>query len=245
MWIFVGGGWLNSSYLWNNNIKNIYIWDEKVRPAWWQPWSNTLLYLPLKSDTADHSWNNVRNTNVLTTSWTITFDSSVANIPVAYFNWSSWIYTVPKYTTVHSICTVLVWVRYNSHSNMPAIIRTWWTCLYVQNSWVTWEAFYWTTSAGSYVNSSLLADNTWQLLWITSDWSISYCYFNWQQVWTINKAPTAIEANDNRPCVWNNVWDSQNRRLTWYVSEIIWETRQRTAQEVSDYYNQTKWNYWL
>jgi hypothetical protein len=219
--------------------------EKQVRPTGWKPWANTVLYLPLKENIQEKSWNSIWDTYILSASGTITFDSSVANIPVAYFNWSSWIQTSPSYTTAYSTNTLSCWVRYNSYSNMPAILRRWSVNLYVQNTWITYEIFSSWWHAYAYQNSSYLSTNTRQLLTLTSDGNKSYCYLNWVQIWTINYAPTQSDGGRNRPCIWNNVWDSNNRKLTWYISNVIWESKCWTADEVLAYYNQTKANYWL
>ena len=43
-------------------VSSVYIWNwdstaTKVRPAWWTPWANTLVYLKLNWDALDSSWN--------------------------------------------------------------------------------------------------------------------------------------------------------------------------------------------
>jgi hypothetical protein len=35
------------------------------------------------------------------------------------------------------------------------------------------------------------------------------------------------------------------RKLYWQLSNVIFEDKARTSQEVSDYYDQTKWDYWI
>lgn len=42
---------------------------------------------------------------------------------------------------------------------------------------------------------------------------------------------------------WRKHWNTNFFR--WYISEFIWENKNRTDVEILDYYDQTKSNYWL
>lgn len=35
----------------------MYIWQQKIRPTWWQPWVNTVAYWKLDWDLTDYMWN--------------------------------------------------------------------------------------------------------------------------------------------------------------------------------------------
>ena len=52
-------------------VNKIRVGTQQVRPSWWTPWSNTLFYLPLESDTTDHSWRNIATNPSNITYWTL------------------------------------------------------------------------------------------------------------------------------------------------------------------------------
>ena len=61
-------------------------------------------------------------------------------------------------------------------------------------------------------------------------------YINWQQVKQVSAGSWT------RLPYWAIVWANGSN---WDMSNIIFENKARTAQEVSNYYNITKWKYWL
>lgn len=227
-------------YLYPNNtetlLKNAYIGEYPER---WQPWVNTLLYLPLNSvDTyTDKSWNNRGTTNTSVGFWTYQwvdcwyFNGTSAHIQVTPFAFSSelsllvWIY--PAW--------YLSWYDgkiFDARRNSNAFTSRYGA--YTGTVWISWyinwtETFLMDVSnkRALFVMTSKNGSQTYQLLWdnidITKTSSLSVSSFT----------PSQIN-------LWNEYNNGAGRYYQWWISEVILEDKVRTAQEVADYYNQTK-----
>jgi len=237
-------------------VKRIMVWqnwqEKQVRPYRFNPWSNTLLYLPLESDTNDHSWNSY----TITKSWTITksdigyqFGSNgrsylstpslsldgITDLTVCFWQYVT---TVPSKS--HIMVSKYIW--YNSS---PWVCFNFW--MYNHNPWWFWHKMLfmiWNTSdtLKEYYSTN---DPLWWWKLITgtlSSWTMK-SYINWtidgsvSSVWTFKKVSTPIY-----------IWAYQatnNEYLVWKLSNVIIESKARTSEEISNYYNQTKSNYWL
>ena len=211
--------------------KKLYI---RVDEQWWQPWANTLLYLPFTSDMLDHSWNNrvvttdigiiqngyFYNDNTDTNSrwFTIQNMPALTNFTTTFYEKKTWTYANNQQAVflyaggsqIHSIdfankIRFGVW----GWPNDPSVPNNWadvWRLLtYVKNG----------NNFSFYINATLISSAS--RAWVSQPaWSH---YYFW--------------------------WGSVYYPLMWYASQLIVEDKARTAQEVSDYYNLTKWNYWL
>lgn len=225
----------------------VYIWNDT-----WLPWESTLLYLPLESDTNDHSWNSY----TITQSWTITksdigyqFGSngrSYLSTPNISLDWISdftvcfWQYVTTIPTKSHAMISKYVW--YNSS---PWVVFNF--SMYNDSTWWYWhnEMFMlWNSSSTlkQYVSS---VETLWWWKLITgmlSSWTMKL-YVNWtldgtvSSVWTPKVVSTPIY-----------IWayqGSNNEYLIWKLSEVIIESKVWTDAEVLNYYNSTKSKYWL
>jgi hypothetical protein len=233
-------------------IKRILVGTQQVYPAGWKPWANTIAYYPLQSDANDYSWNG-RN---LTNSW-ITFSDWVG-----VFNGSSQgYYTNQSLFNKSQPFTYSVWVNptsipsWNSSdwpyaSNLVMIYQSGdksthdkmlWLC--DSNKWYWYNYYNWRCEA----YASWVQTNTWNHLVFVFDWTTNTVYLNWA-AWT----PVACWGS----YTWYSsatllIWDSQDTSATqlkkfyWKLSNVIIESTSWTAQEVSAYYNWTKWNYGL
>ena len=241
---------LKKLYIWNTPIKKITIrpnWVEKqIRPVWWQPWANTIAYYPLTADTNDHSWNN-RN---LTNSW-VTFVNNIwwATVPVWYYNWSSntsrswdvqlsaW-YTISWWSKVNSSSNVWIMLDLRNEVQQGQGVNLW-RCY--QNN----ISFFQQKSSSSEESYTESLTSNWTYWCITRTGSVWSIYKNWNTT-PVKQATLSNQINTSNSKLW--VWcrhQTLTDNLNWYISEMIIENKVRTAQEISDYYNQTKWNYWL
>lgn len=190
----------------------------------WQPGPNTVLYFPFKTDQLDHVWSaSIDTTWTQDTLW-YNFSSS----------WEMKVVDAPSTTTFMS-----AWVKYNSYENNTS--QFWWTykgfMLYNfrHSEDVSYDRVFQASSwMYSYIKSSQQSTTTWQWYHIAMwyDWTYSYWYLNWQQVW--------------KGTWWWYTWWWYVRFGHWIdmnVSEYIWESVCWTEQEVLDYYNATKDNY--
>lgn len=227
-------------------IKRVLIWqngqEKQVRPAGWHPWANTIAYYPLTSTSTvnDLSWNNYN----LTQSWTITYWTNVW-VDCAYFNWgylSATIAWLPQWGTDRT-ASVYVYI-----TKTQCWILSWWAnstynkfCRYYwgfNSNWLAATSYQWTD-----LNSSTYISGWWHhIVLLVRSW-VRELYIDWVQNTTLNKSSTTNTSWTNFE-MWRLDYASDFMFQS-YMSNVIIENKARTAQEISDYYNLTKWNYWL
>ena len=220
-------------------IKKVYLGRKQIYPDWWSPGENTLFYFPLKSDLLDYSWNNVS----ATWWWTVTYQAWSG----AYLSWELSI----NYSTQPTNFTISWYIKNrNSNDTIFAIWNaklSWWYAWFeiatnvkdivstnkiraevLKSSWAIWKTSYSATTT------------TWNHVCMVINWDNNtwYIYINWNLSWS-NSISWYLKSTLN----WflNKRVDNQ-----WmYFWDIILESKVRTAQEVADYFNQTKSNYWI
>lgn len=229
-----------------HQIQKIYIWQNQVRPVWWQPdTSRTLLYLPLSEDTTDKSWNNVWTTNSNVTIWVNQW------ISCWYFNWTNAHIQITPFA-IPSTITILHWTYcqlgssywdwkiFDARSSSRYLITVfdWYNNEYWYSAY-NWGNRVYTTSSANKKNQRILTVITvknWEqkiyVKWNNTDlsWSFSQS-FSWY-------TPTYTN-------VWNEYNNGAARYFKWYISNLIVENKVWTSDEINDYYELTKWNYWI
>lgn len=212
----------------------IYMWRE-----WRAPWANTIAYYPLTQDANDYSWNN----NNIVTSWASSYSANGALLP----NSNHAGLLVPFNIVTSNNYTFSFWcnpLHYQSISDMRWIdmaenttnrlISVWWTDATIFHwRWSTVSSVFWTSISYS-INTRCYCTYT------INNGTVN-TYINWVNLWT----KTWISGHTCALRFWQewNMWADRHRY--WYMKDIIIEDKARTAQEISDYYNITKWNYWL
>ena len=209
--------------------------------GWWQPWANTLLYLPLNStDTyTDKSWNNVSTTNYNVTFWTYQwvdcweFNTStritVTPFPIDFSKYTMWIW-----------CYCTWWQGDAKILDMRSNINL--TFVY----WV-WEgyAYTWIYDSG-WTQDNL---NPWwqyqnQRVWLCTtldNWNMKFSIKgNNIDLSTTFSAQLNTTVTPNYITVGQEYNDGASRHYIGWLSELIIENKVRTDQEKEDYYNQTK-----
>ena len=191
----------------------------------WQPWVNTLAYYPLTSSSTvnDQSWNNY----TLTNSW-VTF-TTLGWVDCANFDWSSWLYNT-------SFAIIGTWDFTLSLRGCPTS-NSQWMWLFVWNSLTDVVI----NSVNGYIQDTSAPTplNTWTYITFTrSSWNL-HIYSNWTEY-----VDTAF-SNDIQSNLY--MWKRPNNTLylSWWLSECIVEDRAWTATEITDYFNETKANYWI
>lgn len=246
MWIYKYQTEIKNIYLGENTpkVSKVYLWDKQVRPhAKWEPWANTIAYYPLEIDTNDYSGNN-RN---LTNSW-VSFVNNIwwATIPIWYWDgwdraYRTWDYQLSAWYTIslwqkstRNVMSFIFDMRNNIEywQWMNFITEWWYFKTRQQKSYNTEEEF----NRGWDSNR-----NHWVLTWTGSVWTV---YFNWTQVKQASIANSINTTNWTVLSLWTR-YSWATSPFTWYISKMIIENKARTAQEVADYYNKTKSNYWL
>lgn len=239
--------------IWSTDLKKVCMWvwgtEKQIRPAWRTPWANTIAYYPFETDINDYNWNyNLTNSWVTfsTINWVkcANFTSNVyaysSNIPLP--TWSSdrtisfWFYNTSLVGD-----TYFCW--YGSHSI---------GCFFaprIDDSYLSLMG-YWNNYNYDYKSIILLQTGVWEYYTIVLSNKYLQFYKNGG-----NKNWPSSQRSYNTTAVWNTwkftVWCRLTSSATpwnyinWYMSNLILENVARTDQEIADYYNLTKWNYWL
>ena len=249
---------LKNAYIWSTHVKRATIRvngvEKQVRPSGWQPWANTIAYYPLTSETTvnDMSGNN-RN---LTNRWWVTFwthywiscanitwnsDSPHQNSKYLYWDvtwfptwawqrtYNFWMYQDNQATSQNAMYIA----QWTAGMNKMVVVLQW-----RDFSWNVWLTSYWYWSG---VTSPIIWE--WHNIIITYSWSKFSYYVNGEE--KINWVHT-VDTSSSLVSIWwtsqeANTWSSFN----WCFSSLILEDKERTAQEVANYYNLTKSNYWI
>lgn len=220
--------------------------EKQVYPKTRNPWANTIAYYPLTSSTTvnDMSGNSKNLTNYWATFWTYQWvDCAAIYDRTKYISWdistsvtganprtyNFWVYN-SRATAYWEEKYFFNGVEYNTNQMVLFFIDSWNDTV---SQWGSWASF-WTALRQQWINLCLVYDGSKFTL-----------YRNWTQEWnswtyTINTQGTTLRL------WWPRVsWDSWWDKFEWYMSRFIFEDKARTAQEVADYYNLTKSNYWL
>lgn len=207
-----------------------------------QPWVNTIAYYPLDSTNTvnDLSWNNYNLTNKWnvtfgvnnwvdcatfwnsTPRWLVNTSANIISWQYTYLTWinmdmSSYAWGWARVFGWTSNFFILIWELPNNHNMCPQRPMTDWVTL---TAWWHLVCFVWDVTTGNFTS---YLDGVSVSSWIGLSWSMS-----WIVIWA--------KEND---------YTHSDDRFKWNMSAIIWENKQRTSQEISDYYDLTKWDYWI
>ena len=235
--------------------KLILNWEEYQFAApsrWRQPWVNTIAYYPLDSVNTvnDMSW----NWYDLTLIWTADFNTYQW---VDCFN-SQWTWRMEcsslTLADIWNVFSAMAWVYTpdrQDHNERWILWATdnslWFKWFDLFESYYSWQnqAYRWETLWSS--NKSIFVDEPfwqWYHLCLTyEDWTNNQkLYINgvleWEDTNTMYLSSSAIFRVAARVWVNGSWWVDVIR--SWWLSNIILEDKVRTAQEITDYFNQTK-----
>lgn len=223
-------------------------WSTPPSP-WWQPWVNTVLYVPMKTDLLDHWPNNISLTNTNVTIGTVgwvdawvfpqTDTQNTLNADLsAYISWqtftlSAWVYI----TEIPSTDPYPRWVIASSLVN-----NKWWCFNITSSQKVLVQSMGPFTEVGSTTSYSLWT--RYNVVWVRTS-SGKSVYINWNlensdsNSWTSDYEHFYIWAD--RP----SESAALKRHLRGYMADVILEDKARAAQEISDYFDATKATYWI
>ena len=238
-------------YLWSTEVKAVYKWTVKVRPEWWEPWTNCVSWYKLKDDLKD----SITNTYMTTYSWAT----------LTTFNWVKCLdLTASGSYTSNSTNNCSTWADDRTHM--------WW----IYWTWIGNRAFwgYWTNGYG---NEDIVYTNQGDPLWVWWRW-IQWSQYGkaistWEQVYwrwvcvavtiesrvatiyqdAVSKNSVTLDGHNNdyklNTVSWTalNFWKAGDGTVVaWkYIWEFVSFSRCLTAQEILDYYNWTKKTYWI
>lgn len=205
-----------------------------------QPWANTIAYWKFEDDIKDYSWN-----------W---YDiTSANNTQLTILNWVKCLNLNNSYCAAATIDTLSTYNNYTIiwwyYLNWTVDIKyTWggawgWSGIRFRSGGWDDSQIRWGNPTNTYSQWNYNTP-TWQwfmfAIVVNSGYGIVYkntteTVLKSQVVAPINNTtPFRIGADEEWTIRWN-----------WYISRLIIEKQWWTAQEVSDYYNQTKWGYWI
>ncbi len=201
----------------------------------WKPWANTIAYYPLNStyNFTDNSWN-----------W---YDLTVSNASITTLDWVSCAsYSVGRaYNSTPSVWTKRTLSAWFYAQTSWVLIGTWanqntFQCMMLSNAW-TWKIQI--SDFHTIWYASNISSNEWHHAVAVCDGADMYLYIDWvlANSWTHTQTDNST---------WVSAWgkpfsDANPDNYTWYLSKVIIENTVRTAQEIANYYNQTKANYWI
>lgn len=245
-WIFVWDTNPSKIYVGDTQVSKVFVGNTQVRPTWWQPWANTVAYYPLDSTNTinDLSWNS-RNLTKEDPYGNVQFWTN-DNVDCCYMNWGRL-----KFSSMPSISswTILLYINtHNSSNNTNAAIidrqfnstYSYWA-LKLYSSWTDIN-YYYPTALNSVWNYQM---NNTKTTWI---------------LWTMVKDGSSYKIYNNDTLVETKSWYGGNTSSTFYIgqdgqngsyyycgsiSNVIIEDRVWTTQEIQDYFNETKANYWI
>ena len=207
----------------------------------WTPWANTIAYYPLESDAKDYSWNNNDGTNN-----GVTF-SNVWGVDCAVFTSAStkiWLPWFWNFTTL----TVSAWIKTTASISVSQVVGIAPTS---DNKNFSLSIYNWTATLSRYtwnsynITDGTVNDWTWHNIigTYTSAWWTKL-YVDWVYI-DADSTTTAVSSSSGYTFIgWHQSWQSMFA-YSWNISNVILETAERTAQDVQDYFNQTKWDYWI
>ncbi len=220
-----------------------YIGDVNA-PNPWTPGANTVVYYPLTSTTTvnDQSGNNhhLTNNNDLVTFW-INAWVNCANFGTPWASTHNLYYTNPTFLpSWNASRTMSIWAYSTRTSLHDSMMFFWWErssyklCSLFFHTWVYFAGYSADTSQYTFTT------NTWHNVVATYDGSIVRLYLDGAQMGT--KTTTL---NTTTPKFWigwggTSPYYASNHYRDGYLSECIVEDVVRTAQEVADYYDDTK-----
>jgi hypothetical protein len=217
-----------------HKVKNIYLGWRYY--AWY----------PLTEDANDISWN-----NHITTSWATSYGSDGAVFPDSNHNWllipfnidysQNW--TISFYTKINTLN------KTSSHSDSRILD------LYATNNRIdcrvedfmeTSSHFPWkycvmkNNNYSSPIYNSDYTSGTWMYICLTiNNWTVK-AYKNWILSWT-----TTVTWTTNYFRFWNEYNLAENRHIYWNIKDIIIDNKDRSDEEIENYFDSTRSDYWI
>ena len=209
-------------------VKRIMVWDKQVRPYKWSPWSNTIAYYPFSSNATDATWQ-----TTLSNSWTQ--------------DWLGRIFsTTSTLTYSWTIQYINAWVKVNSYPTSWSprqfgIINNIWTWYYLYHDTATYinkKIFVWSDSSFNVWGTVQFQPTVWT-------WHNISRWYDWTKTICSIDGVTQTLYNGK----WYNFWSTFNiTGSSWVdmtISKLIVEKVWWDSTKITNYYNSTKWDYWL
>jgi hypothetical protein len=207
----------------------------------WQPWANTLAYYHIEVDDDTTIHDRAGNNDLTYTSNAYITDADAGKVMnFASTNYASW-----NTVNMGTEYTEIAWVYWNWGG--------WTQSIFTQNasssrrpsSWIDIENWNLVAlSNGNYQTNIPMPQWAWTMIWWTrnSNWDMKL-YLNWVYQTTVSNTSTPDYSSWEWLYIW--LWRLTYYEVDWYFKTLILEDKERDASEVSSYYDQTKWDYWI
>ena len=210
----------------------------------WQPWADTIVYYPLDNvDTVNNLWTLWSSYNLMN-NW-VTFSNQWW-----YFNWSSYLNTNINLPNA-SQYTIAFWVKPEKAGHFAPIIQDWDTTA-SYDFWIECDLTYWiwirckSDNDFLYKKPSSWDGDTWYCVILTMSSAWREWFLNNSSIWTWSGASNVNTNYHHQLQVWRaNDWNETWWPFKWYIWHLVIDTSIWDLNERSNYYNQTKRNYWL
>ena len=207
---------------------------------WWTPWANTVAYYPLTDDFNDHKttwtlYNLTSNSASITTlSWV-----KCCNLNSSFFSANFVITTLPY--------SIIFWSKWKgNNSNMwfwLSFVSGWdWGWSGLKYQWQLYIRYWNPTDKNSSVWTYTLNTN-WHLYTIT--FSSSGCKFYVDGSLIATPKNSLVAPSNNASPFYIGADEEGAARSDCYQWVTIIENKEWTAQDISDFYDLTKWDYWI
>jgi hypothetical protein len=230
----------------------MYIWQQKIRPTWWQPWANTIAYWKFDDSLDDEMWNyDGTNSWANITYSALPWDSSVkyANVLATWINWVSlsntiWLERGTQQTSFtfawfFKMASVSNWFNWYTEAS-----GSWAVTEFGYGEWNSQQSFRLCTWNGGWQEdtyASTLNDDTWYSLVRTYDHTTrtkSY-YVNWTLLGSVTASHDYVTSSSPTKSI-------LARSYNWWISNCVFETNTVwTAQDVSNFHDTFKSLYWI
>lgn len=257
-WIFLGDTAPSKIFVGDTQVSKVFVWDTQVRPTWWggrQPWANTKLYLPLDWDVIDYSSYSRTFTVYWATAsvWTPVFDTLSSGKQVAdfiatnHYN-SNWFMFINNPTNIPNSwnMTLSFWICSGGSTSTYQEIVSYRGNNFYRMSMLGDDLHYLFHGSAQENTSFILTVWTWyHIVNVVENW-VCTIYCNSNQIYSDSYS---YWSGSDKLCIgaiydpnWTNL---RSEAYNWKLSEVIIEDKARTAIEISNYYDQTKWDYWI
>ena len=236
---------------WVNEWGNLV--EKQIYPATWKPWANTLLYIPM--DTASGTTDQSNYHRTYTTSWlTHTTFNGVDCYQNSNWNINLWTSATSWLVPSSLEFTANFWVYKPNTTSWTAIFAWAVQSSYFQsiqfneNQKIQYDWWNPSTTEWRIADNNARWTTSWHLLTITiKDWVNSF-YIDSNLIgtnsWGANNWFGAWHTNIQQ---WIYIYAARNGSWvwSWYVWEVIMEDKWWSSDDITKYFNQKKWNYWL
>lgn len=238
-------GWTESDYQSltpDSNTAYLLLANQPTPPSPRQPWVNTLAYYHIEADddTTIHDRAGNNDLSYLSNAYITDADAGKV-LDFASQNYASW-----NVINMWTEYTEIAWVYWN---------WGWWSsqAIFTQNAsssrrpstWIYIEDWNLVAISNQNISSNIpMPQWAWTMICWTrnSNWDMKL-YLNWVYQTTVSN--TSTPDYSSWEWLYLGLWRLPYYQVDWYFKTLILEDKERDASEVSSYYNQTKWDFWI